>query len=97
LSDHRRHRLQEILDFARRTTTDDFIGSKPDLVIVDDRGERWVPGGMSFDYVGFFQQDPRFRDEWARYEKIARVRGLEIWRRNGEGSRGAADVSASVP
>jgi putative flippase GtrA len=54
LSDHRRHRLQEILDFARRTTTDDFIGSKPDLVIVDDRGERWVPGGMSFDYVGFF-------------------------------------------
>jgi hypothetical protein len=82
LSEERRRRLQEVLAFARRTTTEDFVGNKPDLVIVDARGERWAPGGVSFDYVGFFQQDPRFRDEWAHYRKIARARGLEIWRRN---------------
>jgi hypothetical protein len=48
-------------------TVSDLIAGRPDIVIVDRSPEQaYVPGG-SFDYIGFWSQDPRFRPFWQDY------------------------------
>jgi hypothetical protein len=80
-SDHRKA-LEKVLERARQTTIDDFLQGRPDVVIVDARGPNRYFDGASFDYLAFFQQDPRFRAAWKEYTHIATEEGFEVWRRN---------------
>ncbi|MCB1468184.1 MAG: hypothetical protein KDK08_13815, partial [Rhizobiaceae bacterium] len=36
-------------------------------------------GGVSFDYLEFLGQDPRFAEAWSRYHKSGEATGYELW------------------
>lgn len=67
-----------------RWVVQDFMEGCPDLVVVDRRGE-------SLNYPAVLSQaNPGFAAVWARYQQIAVVDGLQVYRRQGEGC-GAAE------
>lgn len=74
-------RARLVLDYARRTSVDDLIRFKPATVFVDNRTDKPNFGGIPFDYLDFFSQDPRFADEWANYRKVDSTPRVDVWRR----------------
>jgi putative flippase GtrA len=83
-----RDALEKVLERARRTTSEDFVHGRPDVVLVDARATKPYFGGADFDYIDFFQQDPRFRAAWQDYSLVATEAGFEVWRRDGDQQQG---------
>jgi hypothetical protein len=54
---------------ARDATMRD-IEQKPDLVLVDVGKIRHAIGRIPFDFLGFYLEDPKFRQLWSHYEKM---------------------------
>jgi putative flippase GtrA len=78
----RREALLGVLDFARTSTIEDFLEGRPQVVIVDVRSRKTYFDGTDFDYLAFFQQDPRFAEAWRDYRLIETLHGFEVWRRS---------------
>ena len=76
--------LRAIVNFARRTTVDDFLRGRPDIVIVDDGSHEIHYGTLKMDFVKFFSEDPRFVEAWRHYKKIYSIFGVTIWQRQGD-------------
>lgn len=60
-------------------TITDLITLKPDIIMIDQSHDQaYVPGGK-FDYVKFWQNDPRFQNFWAQYEYRETARELAVY------------------
>ncbi len=69
----------DIVKNAMEWTVSDLINMKPDIVMIDiGRDQAYVPGG-SFDYVKFWQNDPRFSEVWDHYEYRETARDLAVY------------------
>lgn len=69
----------DIVNNAMEWTVSDLINMKPDIVMIDiGRDQAYVPGG-SFDYVKFWQNDPRFSEVWHHYEYRETARDLAVY------------------
>ncbi len=69
----------DIVNSAMEWTVSDLIAMKPDVVMVDTgKDQAYVPGG-SFDYIGFWQNDPRFSEIWAHYQYRETARDLAVY------------------
>ncbi len=53
---------------------EDFTKDTPTVVVVDERPDPRF-AGVDFEYLAFFEHDPRFARLWSRYVKLARVDG----------------------
>jgi len=73
---------EQTIAFARSTAVDDLISDPPQLVIVDDRKEKPYFSGP-FDYLAFYDKDPRFKDFWSDYV-LDRKRGDWSFYRRGD-------------
>jgi hypothetical protein len=70
-----------VLERARRTSAEDFLVGRPDVVFVDAREPKPYFGGVPFDYVEFFSESPGFRAAWQHYTLVDTELGFEVWRR----------------
>lgn len=69
----------DIVSKALDWTVTDLQEMKPDIVMIDLSNDQvYVPGGK-FDYIKFWQNDPRFQTLWAQYEYRETVRELAIY------------------
>ena len=69
----------DIVYKAMEWTVSDLINMKPDIVMVDTgKDQAYVPGG-SFDYIKFWQNDPRFSEIWNHYEYRETARDLAVY------------------
>ena len=60
-------------------TVTDLITLKPAIIMIDQSNDQaYVPGGK-FDYVKFWQNDPRFQNFWAQYEYRETGRELAVY------------------
>lgn len=73
--------LDEIERYTRDAVVEDFTRRPPALVIVDNREQKSYFGGLEFDYVEYFLQDPRFASLWAEYEWIGDEGDYRLYRR----------------
>jgi hypothetical protein len=69
---------RKALDFARRTTVEDFLKGAPDLVYVDVRRRKPYFGGVSFDYLAWLKGNPGFAERWKTYRKIGETSGYDV-------------------
>ena len=80
---------EEIERMARQFVLDDLIRFEPALVLVDQRSRRYALQDSAFDILGFYLEDPRFREIWARYTEISSMHGFRVFirtsRRNDQG------------
>jgi hypothetical protein len=76
--------LAEIDRFTTDAVIADLSASLPELVFVDARPRKPWYGDIDFDFIAHFSTDPRFAALWARYERISREQGFEIYRRRSE-------------
>ena len=81
LSSSRRKALQNVLVDARRSTTKDFLSGRPEIVFVHVSNKKSYFGGVTFDYLRFFNRDPRFAAAWSNYHRVATVGEFEVWKR----------------
>ena len=79
-----RQKLLEIERYTVDAVVEDFQKAMPDLVIVDDDSPYFGPDG--FDFLAYFNQDPRFARLWQAYVRIGEAsidvggdRRFEIW------------------
>jgi len=64
---------------ALQDTVDDLIAGQPDLVVIDQTKDQiYIPGG-TFDWLGFWSQDPRFASFWQNYVALAPVAGRAVY------------------
>lgn len=69
----------DIVYKAMDWTVSDLITMKPDVVMIDvGKDQAYVPGG-SFDYIKFWQNDPRFSEIWAQYDYRETGRDLAVF------------------
>ena len=69
----------DIVSKALDWTVTDLQEMKPDIVMIDLNNDQvYVPGGK-FNYIKFWQNDPRFQTLWAQYEYRETVRELAIY------------------
>ncbi len=74
-------KISEVERYQLNATVDDFTNHKPDIVFVDMRPAMSHFGGASFDFLKFFNKDPRFSALWANYENIGSDRfGFQHYR-----------------
>lgn len=70
-----------------RMTTEDLVGHKPRLVVIDKiPGIPWC-GGKEFDFLEYFLMQPAFAAEWRNYEFTATYDRYQLYKRK-------ADVTA---
>lgn len=81
LAPDERRRVQDILQYARNATTEDFVSGQPEFVFVDVREEKPYFEGSPFSYLDFFLEDERFRKAWKSYRRIDVIDGYEVWQR----------------
>ena len=67
------------VQYALETNVEDFLKNAPQLVYVDSMKDKIYFGGVSFDYLEFLGQDPRFAEAWSRYHKSGEATGYELW------------------
>jgi hypothetical protein len=91
-----KRKLQEIEQYVTDAVAEDFGRLPPDLVIVDT--DNPYMREANFDYLAYFQRDPRFARLWQSYVKIGEVslaigasplsegtnRVFDLWCRRGE-------------
>jgi hypothetical protein len=69
----------DIVYKAMDWTVSDIMAMKPDIVMIDvGKDQAYVPEG-SFDYIKFWQNDPRFSEIWAQYEYRETARDLAVY------------------
>ena len=73
--------LDEIEQFTRDAVVADLTRQPPDLVIVDNRAKKSYFGTMTFDYLEFFLEDPRFARIWDDFEWIGDEGDYRLYRR----------------
>ena len=73
--------LEEMETFTRESVIADLAADMPDLIVVDDRVEKSYFAELSFDYLAFFRQDPRFARIWSEYVWVAEEAAFDIYRR----------------
>ncbi|HZF36414.1 MAG TPA: hypothetical protein VE914_21655 [Candidatus Angelobacter sp.] len=71
LDPDRKRKLQEIEQYVTDAVAVDFGRLPPDLVIVDT--DNPYMREANFDYIAYFQRDPRFARLWQSYVKIGQV------------------------
>jgi putative flippase GtrA len=70
---------RKALDFARRTTAEDFLKGAPERVFIDVRNHKSYFWGAPFDYLAWLETDPGFAERWKDYTKVGKTSGYEIW------------------
>ena len=53
----------------------------PDVVVVDDNRFKLGFGARAFDYLAYFQSDPKFAHFWRRYHEVSRIENFRVFRR----------------
>jgi hypothetical protein len=53
----------------------------PDVVVVDDNRFKLGFGARAFDYLAYFQSDPKFAHFWRGYREVSRVENFRVFRR----------------
>jgi hypothetical protein len=73
--------LREIRRYAVDSVVADLIRWSPALVFVDVREDKSYFGGLQFDYIAYFSEDPRFAQIWSRYELLLDFGTYHLYRR----------------
>lgn len=63
---------RDIEAYTVNSVVEDFAKDPPSVVIVDEHLDPRF-GGIDFDYISFFTQDPRFARLWSRYDWVRRL------------------------
>lgn len=63
-----RQRLKTVERFTIDAVIGDLTANRPDIVLVDLDNPYF--DGPPFDYIGYFERDPRFRELWRGYVKV---------------------------
>jgi hypothetical protein len=58
--------------YTVNAVVEDLTRDPPTVVVVDERPDPRF-AGTDFEYLSFFEHDPRFARLWSRYVKLARV------------------------
>ncbi|HEY4123607.1 MAG TPA: hypothetical protein VGM36_03275 [Rhizomicrobium sp.] len=58
-----------------------LIRNAPDVVVVDDNRFKLGFGARTFDYLAYFQNDPRFAHFWRGYHEVSRIENFRVFRR----------------
>lgn len=58
-----------------------LIRNAPDVVVVDDNRFKLGFGARAFDYLAYFQSDPKFAHFWRRYHEVSRIENFRVFRR----------------
>jgi hypothetical protein len=81
-----RGRLEQTLEFTRRTVVGDIVACEPDVVLIDVAEAKAYFGEVAFDYLAFLEQDEQFSLAWRDYHLAARANGIEIWEKSRQNS-----------
>lgn len=81
LTEAARDRLAAIDRYVRDTVIEDLTRDPPALVLVDRRARKSYFGGLPFDYLDHFGDDPDFAALWRRYEPLTDISGYRVFRR----------------
>lgn len=69
----------DVVAHALDWAVSDLVAFHPDIVFIDESSEQlYVPGGR-FDYLKFWNNDPRFEPFWAGYERRANMHGFAVY------------------
>jgi hypothetical protein len=78
-----REMLRSIERYVVDDVIEDFQRHAPELVLIDVRPKKSYFADMSFDYLSYFLDDPRFASIWSNYEKVAELDEAYLYRRTG--------------
>ena len=67
---------------ARAFILDD-LSRHPDLVMIDTDSARHTVSRPDFDFLAFYNEDPRFRAAWAPYREVQPLYGYRLFVREG--------------
>ena len=73
--------LQDIRRYAHDAVVADLTRWSPALIFVDVREDKDYFGGLPFDYISYFSEDPRFAQIWSRYELFLDFGTYHLYRR----------------
>jgi hypothetical protein len=71
--------------FALETTVDDFLTSRPVMVLALIAVDRPGWDMQRLNMLAFLKRDPRFAERWSSYDSAGRVGNYAVFRRRGEG------------
>jgi hypothetical protein len=73
--------LQNVQDssFFRESIADDLHRQKPSLVFIDQKDSELDKWGKHFDYLRYFSQNERFRQEWKSYHYLTTLKGYPFY------------------
>jgi hypothetical protein len=78
-----RETLESIERYVVDGVVEDFRHHAPELVLIDVRPKKSYFADVSFDYLSYFLDDPRFVSIWSNYEKVAELDEAYLYRRTG--------------
>jgi hypothetical protein len=76
----RRQRLEAIARDLVDAVTDDLERARPDLILVPRGRHHQAFGGVDFDFLPFFERDPRFVKLWSGYLPVQETKLFRIYR-----------------
>jgi hypothetical protein len=85
--------LREIESYAVDAVIEDLERTPPAIVFIDNANPYF--GGPAFDYLGYFNRDPRFKQLWSAYVRIDPLtisdgtysRSFDVWCRQDQSHR----------
>jgi hypothetical protein len=77
--------LDDLERYVTDAVVEDFLRHPPGVVLVDVRDDKTYFAGLPFDYLEFFNRDPRFRRLWQGYELERASPSIEVYVRRGLG------------
>jgi len=80
IPDARRQRLGAIERDLVDAVTDDLERARPDLILVPRGQQHQAFGGVDFDFLPFFERDPRFAKLWSGYLPVQETKLFRIYR-----------------
>lgn len=66
----------------RQLVITEFLAHDPEIVLVNTRAPKPVPGGPAFDFVAFLGTDQRFAERWRSYHEVKRSGAIRVFVRN---------------
>ncbi len=66
----------------RESVVSDLIRARPTLLFVDEPEDNPAFGGRRFDFLEYYQIDPRFAEFLRHYERITRLDRFDVYRRD---------------
>ena len=83
------YRAVEEMDVLERQFLDqvsaDFIANQPGLVIVQVRDWKQGFGLTSFDFIEYYSRDAGFAAQFAKYDRLTKIRYFEVYKRREAG------------